>query len=68
MTKLLPEEAFQIIGCKYDYGMRLVRTGKLDGTFYRLGRRVIFMKEKLELWQENQLGTHQDKAGLSMAR
>lgn len=55
MTRLTPNEAFEIIGCKYDAGMKLVRTGKLDGTFYRIGRRVIFIEEKLELWQERQL-------------
>ncbi|KKS11418.1 MAG: hypothetical protein UU63_C0006G0008 [Candidatus Uhrbacteria bacterium GW2011_GWF2_41_430] len=55
MTRMLPEEAFEKIGCKYDHGMAMVRNGLLDGCWYRIGRRVIFIEEKLTLWQENQL-------------
>lgn len=55
LTRLLPEEAFEIIGIRYDKGMQMVRTGELDGTFYRIGRRVFFIKEKLESWLENRI-------------
>jgi len=44
-----------MIGCRYDGGMKMVRTGKLDGTYYRIGRRVIFIEEKLVQWQEKQI-------------
>lgn len=68
MTRMLPKDAFELIGCKYDYGMQLVRTGRLDGCYYRLGRRVIFIREKLELWQENQLKQPQTENSLRMVR
>ncbi len=54
-TRLSPREAFTMIGCRYDGGMKMVRTGKLDGTYYRIGRRVIFIEEKLVQWQEKQI-------------
>lgn len=59
MTRLDPgnrqKEACDILGCGYDQLMKMVRTGELDGTYYRIGRRVLFIKEKLRMWQENQV-------------
>lgn len=59
MTRLNPDskqkEACNLIGCGYDQLMKMVRNGNLAGTHYRIGKRVIFIKEKLELWQENQI-------------
>lgn len=68
MTRLLPKDAFRKIGCKYDKGMQMVRTGELDGTFYRIGRKVIFIEEKLEIWQENQLKRPTQENGLRITR
>lgn len=65
MTRLMPQEAFELIGCRYDKGMAMVRTGELDGTYYRIGRRVFFIKEKLEQWIENRvLESAQDKKSI----
>ncbi len=59
MTRLNPDnkqkEVCNFLGCGYDQLMKYVRTGVLDGTYYRIGRRVLFVKEKLEIWQENQI-------------
>lgn len=68
MTRLTPEEAFAIIGTKYDHGMAMARIGKLDGCFYKIGRRYIFIREKVELWQEKQLRQPHDENGLRMVR
>lgn len=54
-TRIFPKEAFDKIGCRYDFGMQLVRKGSLEGCYYRIGRRVIFIEEALDLWIENQL-------------
>jgi hypothetical protein len=50
-----PKEAFELIGIRYDCGMRKVRDGELSGTFYRIGNRVFFVREKLELWIEKEI-------------
>ena len=54
-TRLYPKEAFDRIGVRYDYGMLLVRKGELDGCFYRIGRRVIFVEEMLDAWIDKRL-------------
>lgn len=51
-TRLLPNEAAEYIGCKYDKLMQLVRLQQIP--HYRIGRRVFFTKEKLTLWIDNQ--------------
>ena len=55
MTRLQPKDGFELIGVKYDKGMQMVRNGELDGTFYRIGTRVFFIKEKLEIWILNKI-------------
>ncbi len=51
-TRLLPHEAAEYIGCRYDKLMQMVRQREIP--FYRIGRRVFFIKETLDLWIENQ--------------
>ena len=51
-TRLLPAEAANYIGCRYDKLMQLVRLKQIP--HYRIGRRVFFTKEALSLWIENQ--------------
>ena len=51
-TRLLPAEAANYIGCRYDKLMQLVRLKQIP--HYRIGRRVFFTKEALTLWIENQ--------------
>jgi excisionase family DNA binding protein len=50
-TRLLPEEAASYIRCGYDKLMQDVRAGKIP--HYRIGRRVFFTRETLDLWIEN---------------
>lgn len=50
-TRMLPQEACDYVGCKYDMLMKLVRQKKIP--HYRIGRRVFFTKESLTLWIEN---------------
>lgn len=68
VTRLEPKAAFEMIGCRYDCGMHKVRTGELAGTFYRIGNRVFFVKEKLELWVENQVAEAAKEAGSNKIR
>ena len=73
MTRLNPDnkqkEACDLLGCGYDWLMIKVRTGELAGCYYRIGKRVIFVKEKLEEWQENQIRqSMQQDSGLRIAR
>lgn len=62
MTRLLPKEGFELIGVRYDAGMKMVRSGEMAGTFYRIGNRVFFIKEKLELWIENKVAEYSKEA------
>lgn len=50
-TRMLPKEAAEYIGCGYDKLMQMVRQGKV--IHYRIGRRVFFRKESLDLWLDN---------------
>lgn len=50
-TRMLPQEAADYIGCKYDKLMQMVRMKQVP--HYRIGRRVFFTKESLTLWIEN---------------
>lgn len=51
-TRLMPQEAADHLGCKYDKLMQMVRLKQIPN--YRIGRRVFFTKEALDLWIENQ--------------
>lgn len=50
-TRLMPQEAADHIGCKYDKLMQMVRLKQVP--HYRIGRRVFFTSESLDLWIEN---------------
>jgi len=50
-TRLLPRDAAEHIGCKYDKLMMMVRAKEIP--HYRIGRRVFFTRESLDLWIEN---------------
>jgi excisionase family DNA binding protein len=47
---MLPQEAADYIGCKYDKLMQMVRLKQIP--HYRIGKRVFFTKESLEKWVE----------------
>jgi len=49
-TRLLPEEAANYVGCRYDKLMHMVRKNEIP--HYRIGRRVLFTKESLDQWIE----------------
>lgn len=51
MTRLNPEEAGAYIGCRYDKLLQMVRKKQIP--HYRVGNRVFFTKERLELWVKN---------------
>lgn len=53
VTRILPNDAASYIGCGYDKLMQLVRLNKIPN--YRIGRRVLFTKESLDAWIENQV-------------
>lgn len=66
-TRMLPEEAARHLGCGYDKLMQMVRKKELP--HYRIGRRVFFTRETLDLWIENQeKQSTQIESGLRMAR
>ena len=46
-------EAATYIKCSESTFARLIRTGKLNGTFFRIGRRRFFYKDRLDKWMEN---------------
>lgn len=47
-TRLLPQEAAEHIGCKYDKLLQMVRNKEIP--HYRIGRRVFFTREALDEW------------------
>lgn len=50
--RMLPEEAAEYLGCGYDKLLQMVRQRQIP--HYRLGRRVFFTRNTLDLWIENQ--------------
>ena len=45
-------EAAAHIKCSESTFNRLIRTGKLNGTFFRIGRRRFFYQDRLDKWME----------------
>jgi excisionase family DNA binding protein len=56
VTRLTPKEACCFLGCGYDFLMGQVRRGLVP--HFRLGRRVMFTRERLTEWVQQQ----QDKS------
>lgn len=50
ITRLTTAEAMEYIGCKETKFHCLVKSGHLDGTYFNIGRRRIFMADKLDEW------------------
>ncbi len=48
--RLDTKEAMEFIGCGNTKFWRLVREKKLQGTYYRIGKRYLFIKDKLIEW------------------
>lgn len=51
-TRLLPLETAEYLRIGYDQLLKMVRLNQIP--HYRIGRRVFFTKESLDLWTENQ--------------
>lgn len=66
-TRLLPEEAAEYIGCRYDKLLQMVRNKEIP--HYRIGRRVFFTKEGLDNWISSMESMSvQNEVGLRMVR
>ena len=50
MTRLNTQETIEFIGCSYTKLYRLVKSGQLDGTFFNIGNRRFYLKDKLIEW------------------
>jgi hypothetical protein len=46
-------EASKYIGCGLTKLNQLIKRGALDGTFYRIGKRIIFIADRLDMWMLN---------------
>ena len=50
MNRLTRKEAAEFIGCGMTKLNELERSGKLKGTYYQIGRRRLYITEKLQTW------------------
>ncbi|MBR6646318.1 MAG: helix-turn-helix domain-containing protein [Clostridia bacterium] len=50
MNRLTRQEAAEFLGCSMTAFYGLEKSGQLDGTYYKIGRRRFYIKEKLEDW------------------
>lgn len=50
MNRLTRKEACEFIGCGMTKLYELERSGQLDGTYYNIGRRRLYITEKLQAW------------------
>lgn len=63
MNRLYRLEAAEYIGCSPSTLYRLEKMGLMDGTFYQIGRRRIYITAELDKWIENggELGAYERK-------
>lgn len=52
MEILTPAEAAKFLGVGMSTLYSLQRQGYFDGVFYRVGKRVFYIKHKLQAWAE----------------
>ncbi len=50
LKRLTRVEAAQFLGCGLTKLYELVKSGALDGTYYKIGNRLLFIAQKLEDW------------------
>ena len=50
MNRLNRQEACDFIGCGLSKLYELERSGQLDGTYYHVGRKRLYITERLEEW------------------
>ncbi len=53
MNRLTRKEACEFIGCGMTKLYELERSGQLEGTYYNIGRRRLYITEKLQDWMLN---------------
>lgn len=53
MNRLTRKEACEFIGCGMTKLYELERSGQLAGTYYNIGRRRLYITEKLQDWMLN---------------
>lgn len=59
--RLDTKEAMEFIGCSKSKLFDLLRRGKLKGTYFKIGNRYIFIKDKLIDWMLNGGEEREDK-------
>ncbi|MBQ4159860.1 MAG: hypothetical protein IJD83_02910 [Clostridia bacterium] len=53
MNRLTRKEACAFIGCGMSKLYELERSGALDGTYYQIGTRRLYITDRLRTWIEN---------------
>lgn len=53
MDRLTRAEAAEFIGCSISQLYRMERTGLLDGTYYVIGKRKLYITDELEKWMRD---------------
>lgn len=53
MNRLTRQEMCNYIGCGMTKLYELERSGQLEGTYYQIGRKRLYIKEKVEKWLMN---------------
>lgn len=53
LCRLTREEAADFLQCGMSKLYELEKSGQLNGTFYNIGRRRLYIKDKLEQWMLN---------------
>ena len=50
MERLTRKEAAEFLGCSMSALYSLEKSGQLEGTYYKIGKRKLYIKSKLEKW------------------
>ena len=50
MERLTRQEAADFLGCSLSALYSLEKSGQLEGLYYRIGKRKLYIKSKLEKW------------------
>lgn len=50
MERLTRQEAADFLGCSLSALYSLEKSGQLEGLYYRIGKRRLYIKSKLERW------------------
>ena len=69
MNRLFREEVPDYIGCSLSQLYRMEKRGLMQGTYYTIGRRKIYITEKLDEWMNlgGALGAEERKQGINVS-